>query len=173
MYILLIVLARYQAEMKNNMHHKNNTSGLDVNSLAECTECTCFNLRKATRVVTQLFDDAMRSTGLRGTQFSLLAHTYGMGPITLTKLAEEMVTDRTTMARNLEPLEKSGLLRVEPGDDRRTRVVTITAEGRKKLAEAFPLWKKTQDEIKKMMGRGEWASMVSSMSELVNQIQKR
>lgn len=159
--------------MKNDRHHEKHSSGLDLKALAECTECTCFNLRKATRVVTQMFDDAMRPAGLRGTQFSLLAHTYGMGPITLTKLAEEMVTDRTTMARNLEPLEKNGLLKVGPGDDRRTRIVTITEEGRKKLAEAFPLWKKTQDEIKKLMGAGDWASMVSNMSELVNQVQER
>ncbi len=159
--------------MKNDKPEQSHSSRLNSKALAECRECTCFNLRKATRVVTQLFDEAMRSTGLRGTQFSLLAHTYAMGPITVTGLAEAMVTDRTTLARNLEPLEKNGLLKVEPGEDRRMRIVSITEEGRKKLAEAFPLWKKTQDEIKGMMGLDSWTSMVSKISDLVNQIQER
>jgi hypothetical protein len=71
---------------------KNITASLERKDMAECRECTCFNLRMATRVVTQIYDDNMRSTGLRATQFALLAHTYAMGPLPLTKLSEAMVT---------------------------------------------------------------------------------
>lgn len=151
----------------------NSLAGLDPRTFAECGECTCFNFRKATRVVTQLYDDRMRSSGLRATQFALLVHAYAMGPVALTKLAEAMVTDRTTLARNLEPLEKNGLIEVEDGEDRRTRIVDITEEGRKKLAVVFPIWKKTQEEIKTIMGRDIWSSMMSQVSLLVNQIQER
>lgn len=159
--------------MKDEKREQNQPPRPDLKALAECSECTCFNLRKATRAVTQLFDEAMKPAGLRVTQFSLLAHLSAMGPIALTKLAEAMVTDRTTMARNLEPLEKSGLLEVEAGDDRRTRIVTITEEGRRRLSEALPLWKKAQDEVKKVMGLEGWTSMISNISDLVNRIQAR
>ncbi len=151
----------------------NPLAGLDPGNIAECSECTCFNLRKAARVVTQFYDDSMRPTGLRGTQFALLVYTYAMGPIALSKLAGAMATDRTTLTRNLELLEKKGLVRVEDGDDRRTRIVSITDDGRKKLARAFPYWTKTQDEMKKMMGPDDWSAMISRVSRMVNQVQER
>ena len=148
-------------------------TGLDPGRIAECRECTCFNLRKASRVLTQVYDDNMRLTGLRVTQFALLIHAQAMGPVVLSKLADVMLTDRTTLARNLDVLEKNGLVRVEDGDDRRTRIVSITDDGRKKLAEAFPHWKRTQDELKEMIGRDEWSAMVSRLSRMVYQIQER
>ena len=150
---------------------KNVRANLDLKKLAECRECTCFNLRKATRVVTQVYDDAMRPTGLRVTQFSLLAHTYAMGPVPLTRLAGAMVTDRTTLARNLKPLVKEGFLRIEDGEDRRSRIISITGCGLGKLTEAYPLWKRTQDEVKEAMGAGEWADMISKVSGMVDRLQ--
>jgi DNA-binding MarR family transcriptional regulator len=83
-----------------------------------------------------------------------------------------MVTDRTTLARNLEDLEKNGLIEIEYGNDRRTRILRITKEGREKVAEAYPIWKRTQDGIKEIMGRDEWAMMISQLSLLVDLIQK-
>jgi DNA-binding MarR family transcriptional regulator len=152
---------------------ENPIENLDTKALAECAKCTCFNLRKATRVVTQFYDDNMRPTGLRGTQFALLAHIQAMGPVALSKLAEAMVTDRTTLARNLEPLEKNGLVEVEDGDDRRIRIINLTEEGREKLSEAYPYWKRTQEEIKKMMGQDELSALTSRVSRLVDRIQNR
>lgn len=144
-----------------------------LGAIAGCSECTCFNLRKAARVVTQAYDDRMRPAGLRATQFALLVHAYTMGPLALSRLAEAMVIDRTTLARNIELLEKSGLIEVRDGDDRRTRIVGITEEGRKKLSDALPLWKKTQEEIKKMMGEEEWSLMISKIALVVDEIRKR
>ena len=141
---------------------------LEPDSIMECRECTCFNLRKAARVVTQIFDNAMRSINLRATQFTLLALASVHGPITVTRLSEEMVADRTTLSRNLNPMEKSGLIRIEPGYDRRTRIVVITESGRRKLEEAYPLWKKAQQEIKDAMGADKWSTLISNSSELVS-----
>lgn len=137
-------------------------------SMMECRECTCFNLRKAARVVTQIFDNAMRPINLRATQFTLLALASVHGPITVTRLSEEIVADRTTLSRNLNPMEKSGLIRIEPGDDRRTRIVVITDSGKTKLEEAYPLWKKAQQEIKDAMGTDKWRTLISNSSELVS-----
>ena len=143
---------------------------LDLVSITECRECTCSNLRKGMRVVTQLFDNAMRSINLRGTQYTLLVLVLALGPISVSKLAEEMVTDRTTLTRNLEPMRRSGLIKIGRGEDRRTRIVKITDSGRKKLEEAYPIWRKTQEDIKTKLGLENWASMMTSLSELVNRI---
>ncbi len=145
---------------------------IDEKALAECGQCTCFNLRKASRMVTQYFDDSMRSIGLRGTQFTLLASAFANSPITVTRLAEIMVTDRTTLGRNLLPMERNGFIKVEQGDDRRTRIVRITDSGKKKLKEAYPIWKETQENIKQKMGPQNWSTMISNLSNLVDQMQE-
>ena len=83
---------------------------------ASVTDCTCFNLRKAARAVTQYYDDALRPSGLRVTQFSLLSVIKQFGTVNIGTLADEAVMDRTTLTRNLKLLEQEGL-------------VTITASG--------------------------------------------
>lgn len=142
----------------------------EMPSLEGFRECTCFNLRKAMRVVTQLFDNSMRATNLRATQYTLLVLVLALGPISVSKLAEEMVTDRTTLSRNLEPMKRSGLIKIGRGEDRRTRIVKITDAGRKKLEEAYPIWKKTQEDVKARLGFDHWLSMLSSISNVVNRI---
>lgn len=142
--------------------------GVDLGSIMECRECTCFNLRKAARVVTQIFDNEMRPIELRATQFTLLALTFAYGPVTVTRLSEEMVADRTTLSRNLNPMEKSGLIRIDRGADRRTRIVNLTDKGRKKLEDAYPLWKKAQKAIKDTLGGEKWSSLISNTSDIVN-----
>ena len=144
----------------------------DWNKISECRECTCFNLRKAARFVTQIYDDAMRPTGLRNTQFSLLVHASAMGPVSLMKLAQAMATDRTTIARNLEPLEKDGLLKIQDGKDRRSRMISITDKGLRKLNEAYPIWKKTQDEVKSVIGFEDWSNMLSHINAAIERLQK-
>ncbi len=139
--------------------------------VAHCSECTCFNLRKATRVVQNLFDEAFRTIGLKGTQFTVLSHIFSYGPLTLTKLANIMLLDRTTLARNLVPLEKKGFIEINPGSDLRTRYIDITEKGRRLLARALPLWEKTQERIKDGLGDEKWNSMLSNISELISQVQ--
>ncbi|MFQ5883441.1 MAG: MarR family winged helix-turn-helix transcriptional regulator [Candidatus Methylomirabilales bacterium] len=118
----------------------------------EVPVCACFNLRKAARAITQLYDEGLRPSGLRATQLSILAVTRKLGPVTVTRLAEETVTDRTTLTRNLKLLEEQGLIRIAPGQDRREREVTLTERGRKALVDAFPLWKRVQDRVAKSLG---------------------
>ena len=131
-------------------------------------ECVCGNLRKAARAITQVYDEALRPTGLRVTQFGILGVTMAMEPVTVTKLAETTVTDRTTLTRNLKLLEKQGFIRVGPGNDRREREVTLTDQGRKAVAKAYPLWQKVQHHVVKSMGEERWQILRQELSAVVS-----
>jgi len=135
--------------------------------LVKFDQCACFNLRKASRAVTQLFDEVLQPTGLRVTQLSLLVGISIAGSIPITQLAERLVMDRTTLARNLKPLEKQGLIKIALGVDRRTRVVEITERGRKALMRAIPLWEKAQAHIVKGLGEGPWQDLLARLSATV------
>ena len=150
---------------------KRDAAELSRYEVAHCGECTCFNLRKATRVVQNLFDEAFRSIGLKGTQFTVLSHIFSYGPISLTKLADIMLLDRTTLARNLAPLAKKGFIEITQGSDLRTRYIDITEQGRMLLSKALPLWEKTQERIKNGLGDEKWSVMISIISELISQLQ--
>ena len=115
--------------------------------------CVCFALRKSARAVTQLYDAALDPSGLRATQFSLLAVLRAGGPLTISKLAEAMVMDRTTLTRNLGPVRKRGLVKIAPGRrDKRTKEVSLTVRGAKRLSKADPLWIDAQAHMRKAMG---------------------
>lgn len=135
--------------------------------LAKCAECACFNIRKASRAVTQLYDGILQPSGLRTTQFSLLAILSLAGPTTITRMGQMLVMDRTTLGRNLKPLVNRGLLAIGTGQDQRTRVVTLTASGRDALAKAFPLWEKAQASVVERLGRKRWSTLLSDLSATV------
>ena len=131
------------------------------------TNCTCLSLRKAARAVTQAYDHALRPSGLRATQFSLLCAVASKGPIGMTALAEVLVTDRTTLTRNLKPLVAPGLLRVRDGEDRRERPVALTAKGRRRLAQAMPMWREAQAHMTEGLGHDRWAGLLGDLGESV------
>lgn len=133
----------------------------------EGPECVCFNIRKAARAVTQLYDEVFRPTGLRATQLSILTVTNRLGPITVTRLAEVTVTDRTTLTRNLRLLQKRGLIRIETGNDRREREVTLTDRGRTALARAYPLWKEVQSQVAQGLGPARLRRLLSDLRDTV------
>jgi len=121
---------------------------------AAVLRCTCLNLRKAARAVTQFYDDVLRPTGLRMTQFSLLMLIRGAGRVRISDLAEAAVIDRTTLKRNLALLERDGLVRIEPGDDARVREVVLTRTAETQLAAAFPYWERAQAQVTRRLGQG-------------------
>jgi DNA-binding MarR family transcriptional regulator len=135
--------------------------------LAALRKCTCFNLRKAARAVTQLYDDFMRPSGLRATQFSLLTVVRGAGKISMTELAELAVMDRTTLKRNLELLAREGLVRIQSGEDARVREVTLTPAALKKLATALPLWEEAQAQVIGRLGQVRADRLLSDLSAAV------
>jgi DNA-binding MarR family transcriptional regulator len=102
--------------------------------------------------MSRLYDQSLEPSGLRGTQFSLLVALSLTGGAPLLRLAEELGLDRSTMTRNLVPLERDGLIASAPGPDRRVRLVTLTDKGRRALATALPLWEKAQHRVTDALG---------------------
>ncbi len=125
--------------------------------------CTCANLRQATRAVTQLFDEALRPTGLRATQFTLLIAIARLGAITMTDLASTMVMDRTTLSRNIKPLVDRGLVDATPGLDRRSRVVALAPDGDALIARALPLWERAQTRMVQTLGNPTWTRLIDDL----------
>ncbi len=111
----------------------------------------------------------MKTSGILPTQFTLLVVTRGRGPITISKMAEILVMDRTTLTRNLKPLEREGLLSVAPGkDDQRSREVSLTNKGLKRLEQALPLWQKAQHRIKRALGANRLDRMLDDLMAVVD-----
>ncbi len=132
------------------------------------SNCTCLELRRATRIVTQQFDRSLQPTGLKATQFSVLATLYqAKGQLSVNELAEALTADRTTVTRNLKPLETAGYLRSETAGDRRRRMIELTQEGREKLDEARPHWEAAQRSVVKSIGKKDWRAMRGLLRDVV------
>ena len=140
--------------------------------LQQCGQCACFNLRKAARAVTQMFDGAFQPLGLRANQFTILAKVAVDGPFNISDLAKRLVMDRTTLSRDLGPLERQGWVRVQAGKDRRTRGVEVTAAGRRLLEQALPLWRKTQAKVVRGLGQGEFEGLLGNLTSTVKVAQR-
>ena len=129
--------------------------------------CTCLSLRKAARAVTQMYDEALRPSGLRATQLSLLFSVEHGGPCGITELAKMLVMDRTTLTRNLKPLLDQKLLEVINGPDRRRRPIAITTKGRSVLVRALPLWQEVQTRLAFGLGRTRWRGLLGDLRDTV------
>jgi DNA-binding MarR family transcriptional regulator len=126
--------------------------------------CACGTLRRATRAITAAYDAALAPSGLRITQFGILRNLARLGPLPVTRLAAEAALDRSTMGRNLNPLERRGLVRIEAGNiDRRERVAYLTAAGEAAIEAALPHWRKAQERIAALV-------QPSAIGELAHQL---
>ena len=132
--------------------------------------CAHANLRKAMRAVSQRYDAVLKSAGLRATQFTLLAVLERHDELPLTKLADILVMDRTTLTRNLKPLAAQGWLEIGRDRDERVRLVAITDGGRQVLADAIPLWQVAQGRIIAGIGKERLDGMVEDLNRLVEAI---
>jgi DNA-binding MarR family transcriptional regulator len=130
--------------------------------------CTASALRKAARAVSNLFDAEMRRTGIRTSQFSLLVALELAGEATVSRLAEVLALDRTTMTRNLGPLERQGLVASVEGHDRRNRVLRLTEKGRKTLARALPVWERVQAGVVRGLGEVQWKGLLQGLKAAVS-----
>ena len=128
--------------------------------------CACRNLRRTARAVTQLYDKTLRPSGLRITQFTLLVAVGLNEPVPITRLADALDLDRTTLARDLKPLTERGLVQIAAGEDRRMRVVRLTSQGRQAVGRAYPLWQRTQARIVEGSGPDRWQAVASGLEEV-------
>jgi DNA-binding MarR family transcriptional regulator len=116
-----------------------------TNSRPKLEDCNCMAVRRAARHITQFYSGFMAHTGLRATQFSILAKLHRGGPISINALAGYLVMDRTTLGRNMRPLERDGLVAIKPAvSDRRVKELHLTSAGEKRFQAALEGWAAAQ-----------------------------
>ena len=133
----------------------------------EARRCACATIRRTDRVLTQFYDEILAPSGLYVTQFTTLATLSQAEPVTINRLAEILVMDRTTLTRNLEVLAKQHLVRIEEGEDRRTRLVHLSQEGEQALTRAWPLWQEAQARIEHALGRERFEGLLTDLSAVI------
>ena len=130
--------------------------------------CACASMRRAARAVTQLYDAALRSTGLRITQFTLLqALERAGGPMTQGALGELLALDSTTLSRTLRPLQQAKWIRRVEGGDARERRFELAAQGQRALRRATPGWERVQRRLRTGLGQRDWAALQELLTSTV------
>jgi DNA-binding MarR family transcriptional regulator len=143
----------------------------DRTSTAAQSPCNATAMRKASRRLTQLYDDALARAGLRSTQYAILSELalHVKEPPTMRELAEALVMDRSALGHNLRPLERDGLIALEEGSaDRRRRHVVMTVEGRAKYRAAKHLWQAAQDRFEQVFGKMEAAQLRATLLRIAH-----
>ena len=125
--------------------------------------CMCAVIRKTGRLLTKKYDQYLKPSGLKITQFSMLANIARNPGIAVSKLAELIVMDQTTVTRNLRVLEKAGYIHIETdATDQRIKRIQITDFGMSRMDEARPFWEKAQLEMERIIGRESIEGLLSS-----------
>lgn len=128
------------------------------------SQCICVHARQIARSVTRVYDEALAPSGLTLAQYALLRAVERNEPAPIGTLADELDLDRTTLARNLRPLERDGLLATAVSKaDRRVTQARLSARGRQVLALAVPLWRVAQAHIEARIG-GRRARMLRELA---------
>jgi DNA-binding MarR family transcriptional regulator len=133
---------------------------LDMTSVENCT---CFNVRRVSRVITQFFDAEVRRHGIRPTQTPILGALQAKSGWSMAELSEWLGMERTTLLRNLRPLQRDGLVRAK-GAGRGGHVeLEITAKGRTALAKTLPAWRSAQDKVVATLGKERWSTIIRDL----------
>ena len=136
------------------------TTDLDM---SEVENCVCFNLRRVTRAVTQFYDSEMRRHGIRPTQGTILSSLQAKDNWSMAELSDWLRMDRTTLLRNLRPLQRDGLVQVTGGGHGNLVELAITAKGRKQIEKLRPAWKSAQSAVVKTLGEKRWSTILSDL----------
>ena len=132
-------------------------------NMAAVENCVCFNLRWVTRAVTQFYDAQMRRHGIRPTQGSILAALQTKDSWNMAELSDWLGMERTTLVRNLRPLQRDGFVEIVGGGRGRLVELTITAKGRKQMEKLAPAWKSAQRAAVKTLGEKRWSAILSDL----------
>ena len=145
--------------MANANHQKSRRAELDLT-------CICSELRSAANALTKLYDAQLTPAGISITQLSQLNHIYQHGKPTLKELAKTTGLDRSTLGRNVRLLEQQGLVSLAAGEDARTKVVSLTRDGKAALGKAAPLWMDMQSRLTEKLGPEKRAQLSELLTEL-------
>jgi DNA-binding MarR family transcriptional regulator len=121
--------------------------------------CACQNLRRLTRIVTRIYDQEMRKADIEITQYGLLTALATVGQANQKQLSAGFAIDSTTLTRTMAVIEKQGWVKVVRGEDRRERLFSLTAAGKRKLAQAAPHWEAAERRLHKALGEADWKAM--------------
>jgi DNA-binding MarR family transcriptional regulator len=130
--------------------------------------CMCGTLRRASRALTQFYEEAMRPAGLRSSQFTILQALSLGGEMTQGKLAEILAMDSTTLTRTLPIMRRHGWIAERRGDDRRERWLRLTKSGEAQLKRALPLWEETQARLRRQLGEEVWQDLLRLNNQITN-----
>jgi len=133
---------------------------------AIATKCACVRARRASRALTELYDEALRPLGIKITQFSVLRTIDRLHPVNISRLAEEMVLDRSTLGRNLLLLKRRGLVRFADGADMREWSIELTPKARSLVAKAVPLWNDAQTKVERVIGKQGVTTLYSLLEKI-------
>jgi DNA-binding MarR family transcriptional regulator len=156
-----------------NPKTRNDRTRNDKTRSESLAECACFDLRRATRAVSRMYDDFLRDAGLNITQFALLRLICAKKELSISTLGRYMVMDRTSITRALAPLERDGLIHSRPGADKRIRIVSVTNKGRKLVEDAEPKWCQAQEALLETIGVDRWRAMSTVLRDTTRMVRQR
>jgi DNA-binding MarR family transcriptional regulator len=135
------------------------------------SDCNCLVVRQAARCITQFYDQYLAREGLRTTQYGILAKLKRHGPISINALAAELVMDRTTLGRNAQPLERVGLIAIEPDvEDRRSRILRLTPAGENRFERAHKSWAEAQRRFEGTYGGKKAAGLRRGLRAVITRV---
>jgi DNA-binding MarR family transcriptional regulator len=140
--------------------------------MSAAENCVCFNLRWVTRAVTQFYDAEMRRLGIRPTQGTILASLIAKESWNMAELSDWLGMERTTLVRNLRPLQRDGLVQLNGGGRGRLVELAITAKGRRQIEKLRPAWKSAQGTVVKTLGEKRWSAILSDLETAASALRK-
>ncbi|WP_064742775.1 MarR family winged helix-turn-helix transcriptional regulator [Edaphobacter aggregans] len=132
--------------------------------------CTCATLRRATRALTLLYDEALRPTGLRSTQFTILQALSLAGPVNQKQLGHILAIDSTSLTRALEPILRQGWIERHRGEDRRQWSFTLSGPGKALFRRALPRWNRLQTRLQHQLGSELWSRITQTANDLTSNL---
>jgi len=131
------------------------------------SECACLKVRTASRAVTRFYDDAFRPVGLRATQLSVLVAVAASDAVSIASLSRMLGMDRSTLTRNLRPLEGKGLVALGAEGHHRSRTLSVTSKGDQLVRKALPLWEKTQEKLRETLKKPHWTNLCAELDHVI------
>jgi len=120
----------------------------------------CASFRRTSRALTQMYEEALRPFRLRSTQFTILQVLELAGEVSQGRLGEMLAMDSTSLTRTLAIMRRAGWVSEERGEDRRERRIGLSAAGKAKLKQAWPVWEKVQARVRRKLGNEKWESLL-------------
>ncbi len=150
-------------QKKNLSKKPSSDAGLDPLAV-----CACNNLRRASRAVTQFYDDMLQTTGLRSTQLVILLAVMQNDNVGIAQLSRTLGMNASTLNRNLRPLTRQKLLSITDGQSSQRKLIQLTDAGRKAITQATPIWQAAQNQLVGHVGADRYAGLLADLGSIVD-----